>query len=259
MKIVVAHYHLRTGGVTSVIINACLALERKGHEVCVVSGEKPTDDIASCLPPVIVVDELGYAAHAHANVAETVLTKTTQLLGGEPDVWHIHNHNLGKGPGLPLLVELLAGRQTPMVLQPHDFAEDGRPKNYIRLNNWSSQQNTSLAERLYPQADSIRYAVLNHRDLKVLSAAGMPAVNLLPNAVDEEDENITVEPDQFSGLWIYPTRAIRRKNIGEVLLWAAIGRDADEQFAITRAPQNPEARVYYDPWVRYAEEKKTAR
>ncbi len=52
---------------------------------------------------------------------------------------------------------------------------------------------------------------------------------------------------------LYPTRAIRRKNIGEILLWAAVQKDCDE-FWVTLAPENPRERPIYDYWVGLSEE-----
>ncbi|MEM9227884.1 MAG: hypothetical protein AAGA45_07935, partial [Verrucomicrobiota bacterium] len=53
-------------------------------------------------------------------------------------------------------------------------------------------------------------------------------------------------------LFVYPTRAIRRKNLGEFLLWSALADDG-ELFATTLAPANPTARPVYERWVAFAE------
>ncbi|MBN2327494.1 MAG: hypothetical protein JXR73_10105, partial [Candidatus Omnitrophica bacterium] len=52
-------------------------------------------------------------------------------------------------------------------------------------------------------------------------------------------------------LFLYPTRAIRRKNLGEFLFWAAAAESGD-LFAVTLAPQNPAARSIYEHWVSLA-------
>ena len=56
---------------------------------------------------------------------------------------------------------------------------------------------------------------------------------------------------QWQETMIYPVRAIRRKNLGEFLLWAALA-DADELFAVSRAPQNPQEHAVYAQWVDFA-------
>ena len=50
-----------------------------------------------------------------------------------------------------------------------------------------------------------------------------------------------------SRLLIYPVRGIRRKNLGEMLLWSAIGRD-NLICATTLPPQNPIEKTSYDDW-----------
>jgi len=49
---------------------------------------------------------------------------------------------------------------------------------------------------------------------------------------------------------IYPVRAIRRKNLGELLLWAAVVPEAT--FAVTLAPLNPREVPVYENWVALA-------
>ena len=52
-------------------------------------------------------------------------------------------------------------------------------------------------------------------------------------------------------LFLYPTRAIRRKNLGEFLLWSALGEKGD-RFATTLAPTSAGDRAPYERWVRVA-------
>jgi len=49
---------------------------------------------------------------------------------------------------------------------------------------------------------------------------------------------------------LYPVRAIRRKNIGELLLWSLLVED--ETFAVTLAPLNPKERASYNVRVSVA-------
>jgi len=140
----------------------------------------------------------------------------------------------------------MAGQK--ILLQIHDFAEDGRPDNYTHLGK--------LKNRLYPVAPHVHYAALNQRDYSFLRNAGIPEENLhlLPNAVSPlpttklETQNLKPK----TPLFVYPCRAIRRKNIGELLLWSAAMPEA--KFAITLAPKNPEVKPIYDAWVAFAEE-----
>ncbi|RMF89545.1 MAG: hypothetical protein D6736_08190, partial [Nitrospinota bacterium] len=113
-----------------------------------------------------------------------------------------------------------------------------------------------LGALLYPQASHVHYAVLNRRDQCFLQRAGVPEthLHLLPNAVWIEAPS-PAETGWREGsaerLFLYPVRAIRRKNIGEFLLWSALGKRGD-RFAISLAPQNPLARPIYAQWVAFA-------
>ncbi len=190
------------------------------------------------------VPGLGYSTDQKFQSLE-LLRRARGAFGGEPDVWHIHNHCLGKNPVLTQEVSNLAMAGQKILLQIHDFAEDGRPDNYTNLGK--------LKDRLYPTASHIHYAALNQRDFNFLKAAGIPESNLhlLPNAVSplSHPESRIANPEP---LYVYPCRAIRRKNIGELLLWSAAMPEA--KFAVTLAPKNPEVKPIYDAWVAFAEE-----
>ncbi len=131
-----------------------------------------------------------------------------------------------------------------------------RPSTPACWNGWGGGDGGRLADRLYPSASQIHYAVLNDRDRSFLAAAGVPGkhLHLLPNAVA-----MTSPPQQASHpfgdrrLWLYPTRAIRRKNLGELLLWSALGGE-DDVFAATQAPQNPAEQPGYRRWAGLASE-----
>lgn len=242
MNVAVVHYHARPGGVTRVVERAVDSLGENtrclfftGEEA---RGETPLQK------KIRVVPNLGYSTEKKFQGLE-LLRRARGAFGGEPDVWHIHNHCLGKNPALTQEVTTLAMAGQKILLQIHDFAEDGRPDNYANLGK--------LKKRLYPVSEHIHYAALNQRDFEFLKAAGIPEGNLhlLPNAVSPlpNSEPGTPNPEP---LYVYPCRAIRRKNIGELLLWSAAMPNA--KFAVTLAPKNPEVKPIYDAWVAFAEE-----
>ncbi len=129
MKIAIVHYHLRTGGVTRVVRHALDAPTGSDMAVAVLSGEPPADP----MPPgvrVEIVPELAYESAFAGDpraAAEILQAAATKALGGPPDVWHIHNHALGKNRFLPMATAGLAEQGCRLLLQIHDFAEDGRP------------------------------------------------------------------------------------------------------------------------------------
>lgn len=313
MRIAIVHFHLQTGGVTRVIQHACAALAAAGHSVVVLSGE-PAQQPGSLAARIEVIPALGYEERRPPLGARALQQAMEQAakraFGAAPDLWHVHNHCLGKNLALPDALRGLAEAGHRLLLQPHDFAEDGRPALYRRmLETIGAQDGAGLSAHLYPVAPQIHYATLNLRDHGFFAAAGVPRAQLhrLPNAVSfagEQDSRssrelsgtarldpgleLSRQPDDerrrelsdalkhqrnssrtgSDGLgrsastgradtdhrrWLYPTRAIRRKNLGELLLWAALA-DPGNRFATTQAPQNPLEQPIYQRWAALAQE-----
>jgi glycosyltransferase involved in cell wall biosynthesis len=261
LRIAIVHYHLRGGGVTRIVEHVARGVRSADVRLCVLVGEPPP--AGSPLTPVArVVDGLGYtmpggAAHPAGPLAQAMLHAAEAALGGKPDVWHIHNHALGKNRSLPGVVHALAANSA-VLLQIHDFAEDGRPGRYRELRRLAGQSGAAdMGTLLYPIAPQIHYAVLNRRDREILQHAGIAPsqVHLLQNPVVAEDSAAPPFPAPSGGsrLLLYPTRAIRRKNLGEFLLWSAAASGGD-RFGVTLAPQNPEEQTCYLAWVTLARE-----
>lgn len=113
-----------------------------------------------------------------------------------------------------------------------------------------------LASVMYPVAAHVHYAVINRRDQAVLAQAGIPVdyLDVLPTPVawPAAVSAMSTRTIQTAPLVLYPTRAIRRKNIGEFLLWAALDQDA-RRYAITLTPEDPIEQPAYRQWVTLAE------
>ncbi len=264
--VAIVHYHLRGGGVTRVVDHALRALADRDGAACVIVGEAPPDgapggDAVRVLPALAY--ETTPADHDPETVADNLRREAREALGRDPDLWHIHNHGLGKNAVLAPAVRVLAERGERMLLQPHDFAEDGRPDRYAFLaDHLAGGDAERVGALLYPAAPHVHYGTLNRRDLDFLRDAGADAATLhhLPNAVDygmAEAADAADAGDAAAGgrLFLYPTRAIRRKNVGEFLLWAAAA-EAGDRYAVTLAPKNPSARPVYDRWVAFAAEER---
>ncbi|MDD5483471.1 MAG: hypothetical protein PHP98_07455 [Kiritimatiellae bacterium] len=250
LRTAIVHYHCRPGGVTNVIRNAIAALRRLNIAAVALTGQPPgrvcADGHFRC------VEGLDYG-EADSSLppdllAERLKTAAAAALDGAPDIWHIHNHALGKNPVLTAAVAGLAVEGRRILLQIHDFAEDGRPANYGRLKTSFGAGGAWQNLPLYPQAAHVHYAVLNRRDEGWLLAAGADArrVHWLPNAVFLPGGE-TLSKQAGPARWVYPTRAIRRKNIGEFLLWAVLSKGG-EQYALTLAPTNPVDCAVYERW-----------
>ncbi len=260
MQIAIVHYHLRTGGVTRVIEHALEALAGSGLRIVVLSGEAPAEPLPHGTP-VVVLEGLGYeeqrARWDGRELARRLRRAAREALGGGPDLWHIHNHSLGKNLAMPGAVQDLARAGEALLLQLHDLAEDGRPHLYRRLRESLAAEGGDPSALLYPLGGRVHYAVLNGRDRGWLAAAGVPAgrLHLLPNAVwlpSPGGGPPAPLPLEAERLWLYPTRAIRRKNIGEFLFWSALAGEGD-RFAATQAPANPAEQPVYQRWKAVAE------
>ena len=258
MRVAIVHYHLHTGGVTRIIQHACSVLAAQGAETLILTGELPASEWDV---PIRVVRGLGYEGHSLVDsgreLATELLSATHDTFGTLPDLWHVHNHSLGKCLVLPQALNFFAEQGHRFLLQVHDFPEDGRPLNYQRqLEHIGSGDCDRLSAILYPQAPHVHYAVLNGRDFGFLSTAGVPPnqLHLLPNPVQIHSAPSTMSPNAefpHGRLWLYPTRAIRRKNLGEFLLWAALS-ESEDVFATTQGPKNPIERPAYERWRRVA-------
>ncbi|HEB78414.1 MAG TPA: glycosyltransferase family 1 protein [Methylothermaceae bacterium] len=251
MRIAIVHYHLRPGGVTRVIEQTARLLHQAGHQVVVLAQE----EVQGFPVPVCPVPQLAYDEDrepvAFTELKAALLEAVHSVLGDLPEVWHFHNHHLGKNLALPRVVAELARRGQRLLLQIHDFPEDFRPYNYRRLKQYLPEP--AFPHCLYPNAPQVHYAVLNGRDRRFLRRLGVPRERLhwLPNPVGLPPEPET-SPSWPARLWLYPTRAIRRKNLGEFLLWAALAGPEDH-FATSLAPENPREQVFYRHWVDLAQ------
>jgi glycosyltransferase involved in cell wall biosynthesis len=229
-------------------------------QAIVFAGEPPSPSMPIS-SEYAVVEDLGYSTSTSVSseqVSTQLETVVKQRLGKLPDVWHIHNHNLGKNLFIPEFVYHLAQEGQRILLQLHDFPEDGRPDNYKFLwEHLGHRDPLRLGAQLYPQSAHIHYALINQRDLNFLKASGVKAEQLhyLPDAVSMEGAEEPEPSKKHTGngrLFLYPTRAIRRKNLGEFLLWSAMAEEGD-LFAVTRAPKNPLAQPVYNDWVAFVQ------
>ncbi|MBT4868466.1 MAG: hypothetical protein HON53_25440, partial [Planctomycetaceae bacterium] len=280
MNIAILHYHLNRGGVTRVIDNQLLALDslpatgELRHAAVLFGGRDAgwpcdiTDQLDSVKLSLHAVEALDYDTEPIADpdsLAHELRTVFLQL-GFQPDetVLHVHNHSLGKNASLQGALQLLAQDGFGLLLQIHDFAEDFRPTNYRLLCETLGRDR--IAESLYPQASRIHYAVLNRRDQAVLESAGVAPERLhfLPNSVptpgelpDRDDARrklrATFGVSTTDRFVLYPVRGIRRKNVGEALLWSLLAGEATTT-AITLAPLNPAEQTAYCRWQEIANE-----
>jgi glycosyltransferase involved in cell wall biosynthesis len=246
MRIAFLHHHLRPGGVTRVIDEQIRSLVGN-HECVIISGEEPP---APHPCPVRVVRCIGYDRDLGGETepescARAVLSEIGSLWHGGADILHVHNPTLGKNRSLLGMIRCMAGEGERLLLHIHDFAEDGRPGNYRTGEPWPAD---------------CHYAVLNGRDYRILREAGFAeeGVHLLPNPVrpllpvgrrdggEERPSSLRDASPSGGRTFLYPVRAIRRKNIGEaVLLSLFVGGD---DVGVTLEPTGSRDVESYEKW-----------
>ena len=245
LRVAIVHYHLKPGGVTRVIEHTISALEDSNVRLAVLTGEPYEGQYplnTATIPNLFYNTKKGDPTA----LSTALRQQARQLLGKPPDIWHIHNPFIGKNTVFPEMISNLAQNGEALLLQIHDFAEEGRPENFRALKH-----HLSHPALLYPQAAHLHYAVLNSRDFTFLKRAGFKHLHYLPNPI--ATKNIPEKRDQKESkrLYLYPTRSIRRKNMGEFLLLSALA-EKDTLFATTLAPNNPTALPIYEEWKRFA-------
>ncbi len=243
MRVAIVHYHLRPGGVTRVIEQTSKALTETGIANVVLADGIPG---------------LGYGGNGDPQGLIAILRASAiSALGGPPDVWIFHNPTLGKNRDLPEVIACLAADGEAVLLHIHDLAEEGRQGNFAQITDPS---------RLHLTATRVHHAFINARDRARFLEAGLPPdrAHLLPNpvvndsraglAAKEHCSNALHSPQSHiegAPLVFYPVRGIRRKNLGEICLLAALAPEG-ARFAISRAPENPEEIPTHDFWRNFA-------
>jgi glycosyltransferase involved in cell wall biosynthesis len=162
----------------------------------------------------------------------------TSRWGEAADVVHFHNPLIRKNAALLPAMMLMNKRGIRLLLQNHDLAEDFRPDVYADGED-------------YPE--NCHYAVINSRDYSFLHRAGLKSagLHLIPNEVVP----VTAAEGMERNRYLYPVRAIRRKNIGEALL-ASLFIPKGKTVAITLPPTTDQDGVLYRNWVDLARELK---
>lgn len=237
MRVAIVHYHLQTGGVTTVIRRQVAAL-REQCEFLVLSGSPPQPFPA----PTACIPALGYDRPDRPPVpatdtARAVWAAIRDRWPSGCDLLHVHNPTLAKNRAFLEILAALQAHGRPLLLQVHDLAEDGRPDVYFDA----------------PYPIDCHWAVINSRDQRLLRSAGLQAVGL--HRIDNVVSMPAPAPQAVApeARVLYPVRALRRKNLGEALL-LALFLTTGERLAVTLPPNSPADRASYDDWRRWARE-----
>ena len=239
MNIAYIHYHLKTGGVTTVLRHQVDALKRS-HNILVLTGQPgPTAFPAD----TVVIEGLSYDTPSRASptakeTADAVLTAIHSHFNGPCDLLHIHNPTIAKNRNLIKVIKRIQKTGISLFLQVHDLAEDGRPALFYTES--------------YPS--DCHYGVINRRDYMLLKKGGLNSegLHLLPNMIEgactvKDFTKSTFLPKNYV---LYPVRAIRRKNIGEAILLSLFFKE-NETLVITLPPNSPADITAYKDWKEF--------
>lgn len=236
MRIALMHYHLKTGGVGTVIRQQIDCI-KEWAEVLVFTGEPPpaTFPAETVHIPGIAYDRMLTLPLDPTRVAKAIYRAIISKWPQGCDLLHIHNPLLAKNSAYLKIIHVLHTFGLKRLLQVHDFAEDGRPEAYF--------------DDTYPHRCA--YAVINSRDYGFMRMAGAQKDSLfkLVNMVSPLPQK--TGPPALSGHVLYPVRAIRRKNIGEAILLTCFFPD-NTPLAITLPPNSPGDLCACDDWRRFA-------
>jgi hypothetical protein len=238
MKIVLMHFHLKLGGVSTVIRQQINGL-KEWAEVLVITGEPaPADFPAETVHiPDIAYDRIIKTHDNPQSTARSIQEAVRSKFPQGCDMIHVHNPLLAKNKFYLKILKTLQDMGFRLFLQIHDFAEDGRPDAYY--------------SETYPH--KCCYGVINSRDYQIMLKAGVDQAALFKlfnmiNPIDARSSTL-LTPKHI----LYPVRAIRRKNIGEaILLSLFLAQKA--QLAITLPPNSPSDQSAYAGWKRFAAE-----
>jgi hypothetical protein len=235
MRIAFIHYHLKTGGVTSVLKQQLESI-RNDCETLVLTGEPPQATFPS---NVVHIPQLAYNNRIDSPFdPRDVATSITRAIGAHfknsCDVLHVHNPTLAKNSEFLNILKCLQDKGIRLFLQIHDLAEDGRPAIYFSED--------------YPS--NCHYGVINSRDYHLLLKAGLKpeGLHLIANAVSAPPAAAPASAGK--PFVLYPIRAIRRKNIGEAILLSLFFKHS-ETLAISLPPNSPADFESYNGWKQF--------
>jgi hypothetical protein len=233
LKIVFVHYHLKPGGVTTVIRQQVESI-LDTCDLLVLSGD-PTESPFPC--DVVHIPGLGYDISGRnlmkpEKVAADIIKAIHLKWKDGCDLVHVHNPTLKKNTNFLKILNLLKERGLKLFLQIHDFAEDGRPTAYFDEDEY---------------IENCHYGVINSRDYNILLRTGLKKEGLHKIFNTVTPFHFNTKDVIFKNHILYPVRAIRRKNLGEAILLSLFFKK-NAPLVITLPPNSPADMNSYEDW-----------
>jgi hypothetical protein len=250
------HYHLRPGGVSTVIkryvetFNQCKATNTRCYVISSCQGINEEDYAPAQL---IDIEECGYQSFASKEqfiaLRDLIFQKIDSQFAaiGEKKVLVVaHNLTLAKNPALSSAIRLLAIKWSSPQIRffsvIHDFSEEGRADLMAQIINLESL-GIPIRDELYCTGVPVHYVVPNRNSFDLLSQNHFP-VTLLQNPISSRktaeisynradllnklkkiatQSQITLDTEKR--IFYYPVRLISRKNIFEAIVLTCIACD----------------------------------
>ncbi|RJP69585.1 MAG: hypothetical protein C4532_10590 [Candidatus Abyssobacteria bacterium SURF_17] len=220
LRLGILHYHLKPGGVLSVMRDIAVALARHaGYEaieidiVAAIGARKQgrgtfdavARDPARVTLRMVDIPSLAYRSEPYPsrasflNAADKIAHEILEQLNlnkstaERPYILHSHNISLGKNPAATMAFKLIAEQACREALplwlinHVHDFAENNRPEQMNAFLNCTGRRDESFARSfMYPNERNILYLTINSSDIENLIKIGIPSerVFLLPDPID---------------------------------------------------------------------------
>lgn len=240
--LLILHCHLRPGGVRRVIEMYLPALAASGefHAITLASGDPPDDDWAEHVKSSVkgvrftirtepALDYLRTKGEDALRTKRDIRSFLNLCSDSDTLVWA---HNPGLGRNILLAEELAlhsAKTGMPILSHHHDFWFDNRWARWpgLKANGFGSLE--KVARAIFAAGDRVVHAAINSVDEKLLGRHMPDRTVWLPNPTNREarpsskeirkaGEWICSESGHRGPVWIFPTRFLRRKNIGEAVL-----------------------------------------
>ncbi|MDR1029784.1 MAG: glycosyltransferase family 1 protein [Treponema sp.] len=231
MRIALVHYHLHPGGLTSVVYHQAQALIDQGESVLILTrDEQPPEQPL----PVFYVKELHYEGPSAPVLLARALLKAMNVYWGQAaDILHVHNPQVQTHEALIPALHILKSQNIRLLLQIYDLTQDFRPDRYVPDS--------------YPE--NCHYGLITSQDYSYLYRFGMKPEGL--HLIPHEVASISSTPGMERKRYLYPVRAVRRKNIGEALL-LSLFIPKGRTIAITLPPVDNLNQWIYRYWRNFA-------
>lgn len=268
-QLVVAHHHLRPGGVMRVIETALPPIAGHGRvrRIVLAVGEPPDPiwlerlraSLAGTPLEVRIHPGFLYWSEQQREVSEAscnlekICTRLLEEFGGVDCI--LWTHNLGLGRNMPLSRAWAAAAKktgATFVSHHHDFFFDNRWNRWPEIRNSGTASLAEAAEAVFPVGERFVHVAINSADHRYLEVGFAGRAVWIPNAVtparhstdDEKSAAAWMSSHIGAGpYWIVPSRLLRRKNIPEAVL---LGRwlRPEAKVVTTGAPSSREEFAY---------------